>query len=349
MQALTFSGVEKIEYSKVKDPVLLDPSDVIVKITVAGICGSDLHVYHGREQGLDRGTVMGHEFTGIVEEAGTAVKKFKKGSKVLSPFTTSCGSCYYCLAGLSCRCEKGKLYGWMENGNGLEGAQAEYIRVPMADTTLLPISNDLNEKKALLLGDVFSTGYFCADNAGIKPGGIYAVIGCGPVGLMAIIAAKHMGAKKLFAIDRVPERLAMAEKFGATSLNTSMIDVKEEILNRTNGRGADGVMEVVGSNASLQLAIELIRPGGTISSVGVHNENNFPFSPGQAYDKNLIYKSGRCPAHYYAEKLLREGVAQQYSIEDIITHEFQLNQGPKAYEIFDKKLDGCIKTVLLNS
>ena len=231
MQALTFGGKEIIEYSMVKDPELLQPSDAIVKITMAGICGSDLHVYHGRETGLDHGTVMGHEFTGVVEEAGSGVKKFKNGSRVLSPFTTSCGECFYCRIGLTCRCEKGNLFGWLQNGHGLHGAQAAYIRVPMADSTLLPLSNDLTEKKGLLLGDVFSTGYFCAENAEIKPGAAaYAVIGCGPVGLMTILAAKHLGAEKLFAIDLIPERLAIAEKFGAIPLNPSLTDVKEEIF-----------------------------------------------------------------------------------------------------------------------
>ncbi len=349
MQALTFGGKEIIDYSTVKDPELLSPSDAIVKIKMAGICGSDLHVYHGRETGLDHGTVMGHEFTGIVEEAGSDVKKFKKGSRVLSPFTTSCGECFYCLTGLTCRCEKGNLFGWVQHGHGLHGAQANYIRVPMADSTLLPLSNDLNEKKGLLLGDVFSTGYFCADNAGIKPGAVYAVIGCGPVGLMTIIAAKHLGAETLFAIDVIPERLAIAESFGAIPLNPLLNDVKEEILKSTYGRGADAVMEVVGSDKTLKLAIDLIRPGGTISSVGVHTAEHFAFSPGEAYDKNLIYKSGRCPARYYAEKLLREEMIQRYPIEDIITHQFSLKEGAKAYEVFDKKLDNCIKAVLMTS
>jgi threonine dehydrogenase-like Zn-dependent dehydrogenase len=347
MQALTFGGKEIISYSTVSDPELLHPSDAIVKITMASICGSDLHVYHGRETGLDFGTVMGHEFTGIVEEAGIGVKKFKKGAKALSPFTTSCGECFYCRIGLTCRCEKGNLFGWVHNGHGLHGAQAGFIRVPMADTTLLPLSADLDGRKGLLLGDVFSTGYFCADNAGIKPDGVYAVIGCGPVGLMTILAAKHLRAETLFAVDLIPERLAMAEKFGAIPLDASLTDFKEEIFNRTSGRGADAVMEVVGSDKSLKLAIDLIRPGGTISSVGVHTANNFSFSPGEAYDKNLIYKSGRCPARFYSEKLLREEVPQRYPIEDIITHQFSLMQGAKAYEVFDKKMDNCIKAVLL--
>jgi threonine dehydrogenase-like Zn-dependent dehydrogenase len=347
MQALTFGGKEIIDYSIVKDPELVHSTDAIVKITMAGICGSDLHVYHGRETGLDHGTIMGHEFTGIIEETGNAVSKFKKGMRVLSPFTTSCGECFYCRIGLTCRCEKGNLFGWVEKSHGLHGAQAGYIRVPMADSTLLPLSNDLNEKKGLLLGDIFSTGYFCADNAGIKPSGTYAVIGCGPVGLMTIIAAKHLGAEKLFAIDFVPERLAIAQNFGAIPLNASVADVKEQIQNSTGGRGADAVMEVVGSDKALKLAMDLIRPGGTISSVGVHTAKHFSFSPGEAYDKNLNYKSGRCPARFYAEKLLREEVPQQYAIEDIITHNFSLSEGATAYRIFDQKIDNCIKAILL--
>ncbi len=349
MHALTFGGKEIIEYSSVKDPGLIHPTDAIIQITMAGICGSDLHVYHGRETGLDYGTVMGHEFTGIIVETGSDVKKFRKGSKVLSPFTTSCGECFYCRIGLTCRCEKGNLFGWVEKGHGLHGAQANYIRVPMADSTLLPLSDDLNEKKGLLLGDVFSTGYYCADNAGIKSKNVYAVIGCGPVGLMTIIAAKHLGAETLYAIDTIPERLARAKEFGAIPINASVQNVKEEILNATQGRGADAVMEVVGSDATLKMSIDLLRPGGTISSVGVHTAKHFSFSPAEAYDKNLVYKSGRCPAHYYAEKLLQEEVPQRYAIEDIITHSFSLSEGATAYNVFDKKLDNCIKAVLMTS
>lgn len=347
MQALTFQGKEIIQWSDVADPVILNSSDAIVKITRSSICGSDLHVYHGRETGLDRGTVMGHEFAGVVVETGSNVKKIHKGSRVLSPFSTSCGACYYCQIGLTCRCVKGNLYGWVQEGHGLEGAQASYIRVPMADTTLIPLSNDLDDEKGLLLGDIFSTGYFCAENANVQSKGVYAVLGCGPVGLMAVIAAKHMGAEKIFAIDNVPSRLEKAKRFGAVPLNFSGIDVKEYILAATDGRGADAVMEVVGSDPALRLAVDLVRPGGIISSVGVHTQEKFPFSPIEAYNKNLVYKSGRCPAYYYAEKLLKEEVVQQYPIEEIITHRFQLNEGVKAYEIFDKKLDDCIKTVLI--
>ena len=220
MQALIFGGIETVLYQKVPDPKILDPTDAIVRITLSGICGSDLHVYHGRETGIDEGTVMGHEFVGTVVETGNAVKKFYKGSRVLSPFTTSCGACFYCRLGLTCRCIKGNLFGWVQQGHGLQGAQADFIRVPLADSTLLPLSNDLSEEKGLLLGDVFSTGFFCAENASINSKGSYVVIGCGPVGLMAIVAAKHLGAGKLFAVDFVPERLKKAKATAVDALLT---------------------------------------------------------------------------------------------------------------------------------
>lgn len=346
MQALTFGGVETIIHTSVTDPKILHPTDAIVQITLSAICGSDLHVYHGRETGLDNGTVMGHEFVGTIIETGIDVKKFYKGSRVLSPFTTSCGECFYCRIGLTCRCVKGNLFGWVQSGNGLHGAQAQFIRVPMADSTLIPLSNDINEEKGLLLGDIFSTGYFCADNAGINANGTFVVVGCGPVGLMTVVAAKHLGAENLFAVDHSNDRLQMAKEYGAIPLHSSSIDIKAAIMNVTDGRGADAVMEVVGSSEALRLAIDLLRPGGTISSVGVHTAKNFSFSLTEAYDKNLVYKIGRCPAHYYAEKLLKEEVIQRYRVEKIITHHFQLNEGAKAYEIFDKKLDSCIKAVL---
>lgn len=354
MQALVFGGIEKIIHESVPDPSILHPADAIVKITMAGICGSDLHVYHGRETGLDNGTVMGHELVGIIVETGSDVKKFHIGSRVLSPFTTSCGECFYCRIGLTCRCEKGNLFGWVQQGHGLHGAQANFIRVPMADSTLLPLSNDLSEEKGLLLGDIFSTGYFCAENAGVNENarlsdkqGVYVVIGCGPVGLMTIVAARHLGAAKLFAIDFLPERLQKAKEFGAIPLNPDFENVKEQISDATNGRGADAVMEVVGSPDALRSAIDLLRPGGTISSVGVHTAKNFSFSPVEAYNKNLVYKIGRCPAHFYAAKLLREEIVQQYAIENIITHRYSLQDGAKAYDVFDKKHDSCLKAVLL--
>ena len=348
MHALTFQGKENIVYQQVADPSVRTATDVIVKVKIAGVCGSDLHVYHCRETGLDNGTVMGHEFVGEVVETGRDVKNFRRGDLVFSPFTTSCGVCFYCKIGLTCRCEKGSFYGWVERGAGLHGGQAEYVRVPLADTTLLPLSNDLSLEQGLMLGDVFSTGYFCADMAGIKPKGTYVVIGCGPVGLMAVIGAKDLGAEHLSAIDTVPERLAKAQSFGAIPLNPLSINVIEKIKSVTNGRGADAVLEVVGSPSASRLAVDLVRPGGTISTVGVHTTPQFSFSPVEAYNKNLTYKVGRCPARFYAEKLIREGVVQRYDIASVISHRFNLADGAAAYRVFDKKEDNCLKAILLN-
>lgn len=354
MKALTFQGKENIVYQQVADPSVLAATDAIVKVKIAGVCGSDLHVYHCRETGLDNGTVMGHEFVGEIVEIGRDVKCFRRGDLVFSPFTTSCGVCFYCKIGLTCRCEKGSFYGWVEKGAGLHGGQAEYVRVPLADTTLLPLSNDLSLEQGLLLGDIFSTGYFCADMAGIQAKGTYVVIGCGPVGLMAIVGAKDLGAEHIYAIDTIPERLEKAKSFGAIPLNplskgvlSGSMDVVEKIKSVTNGRGADAVLEVVGSPSASRLAVDLVRPGGTISTVGVHTTEHFSFSPVEAYNKNLTYKVGRCPARFYAEKLIREGIVQRYDIESVISHRFDLADGAAAYRIFDKKEDNCLKAVLI--
>ena len=179
MKAITFQDVHKLAVETVSDPGLLHPTDAIVKISHTAVCGSDLHIYRGHEKGLDAGTVMGHEFTGEVVEVGKDVRNIRKGDQVVSPFTTSCGKCYYCKIGLTCRCEKGQLYGWVEKGHGLHGAQAEYIRVPMADSTLMAFHKHLKAELMLFAGDILSTGFFCADQADIRPNRTYVVLGCG--------------------------------------------------------------------------------------------------------------------------------------------------------------------------
>ena len=347
MKALTFHGLQNIHCEWSPDPAILDPQDVLVKVQIAGICGSDLHVYHGRETGLDTGTVMGHELAGEVVAAGKAVRRFQLGDRVFSPFTPSCGQCFYCKMGLTCRCEKGNLYGWVQQGCGLHGGQAEYVRVPLADGTLMHLSQDLSLEQGLLLGDILPTGYFCADQAGIQPGNTYVVVGCGPVGLMAVIGALDLGATRLFAVDSVPERLAQAAAFGAIPLSLPADGVKAAVWEATEGRGADAVMEAVGSPGASRLAMDLVRPGGTISTVGVHTSPQFAFSPVEAYDKNLTFKIGRCPAKTYAERILRKGTLERYDPTAIITHRLSLEEGPAGYRMFDKKEENCLKAVLL--
>ncbi|MFQ6112568.1 MAG: alcohol dehydrogenase family protein [bacterium] len=347
MQALTFHGKETIKYEFVLDPRIEAQTDVIVQVHLTAICGSDLHPYHEREKGLDPGTVMGHEFVGEIVDVGKEVRLFKKGDLVFAPFTTNCGQCFYCRKGLTSRCIDGQLFGWRQEGVGLHGAQAELVRVPLADSTLLTVPQNVLPEEAVMVGDVFSTGYFCADMAEIGPDGVYAVIGCGPVGLMAILGARELGAEKIYAIDSVPERLELARGFGATPVNYKQEDPLTTLQDATDGRGADAVLEVVGSASASRNAFKLVRPGGIISTVGVHTEEKIPFSPAEAYGKNLTYKIGRCPARYYMERLLKLVQETKYDLVSIISHRLPLNQGVEAYRIFDQKLQGCAKVVLV--
>jgi threonine dehydrogenase-like Zn-dependent dehydrogenase len=345
MRALTFRGRQTVAVESTADPAIETPTDALVRVSLTAICGSDMHVYHEREQGLDHGTVMGHEFVGEIVECGREVEGLSVGDPVLSPFTTSCGSCWFCREGLTARCERGQLFGWVEQGGGLHGAQAELVRVPLASGTLVPIPAGVSREEALLLGDVASTGYYCARQAGIRPEGLYVVLGCGPVGLMAVVGARHLGAERVLAVDSVAERLQLAEAYGATA-----VPLDDQTLERvgaaSEGRGADAVLEAVGSPQATRLAADLVRPGGTISAVGVHCEQQFSFSPVEAYDKNLTYRIGRCPARAVLPELVPLVQSKRQDLTRIISHRLPLEQGVEAYEMFDRKTDGCTKVVL---
>lgn len=346
MKALTFEGIRNITFREVPDPVIKDPGDAIIRIEYSAVCGSDLHVYHGRETGLDKGTVMGHEFTGEIVETGEEVNSFHIGDKVISPFTTSCGNCYFCRIGLTSRCVNGQLFGWVEKGEGLHGAQAEYLRVPLANTTLMKYPETVSPILAMFSGDILATGFYCAEMARVNREGIYIVLGCGPVGLMAIMSAREMGAQKIFAADSVTNRLEIARSFGAVPINIANQDPVDIIFDHTMGIGADAVMEAVGTHEATKMAFQLVRPGGIISTVGVHTDREFAFTPVEAYDKNITFNIGRCPARFYMERLIRKLEDNKLDPGRIITHQFDLTEGKHAYEIFDKKEDNCLKIVL---
>src|SRR5258705_4460281 len=260
MKALTFNGIENIKYETVADPVCAQPGDVIIKVSCCAICGSDLHVYYGRETGLDQHTCMGHEFAGEVVEVGRDVKTLAMGDRVISPFSVSCGRCYFCQIGLTSRCIENQLFGWVEHGKGLHGGQAEFVRVPLAESTLLKLPEGVSVEEGVLAGDVIATGFYSARQAQVKAGGVYAVIGCGPVGLMAILGAREYGAEKIFAVDREKSRLQVAQQWGAIPIDTSASNAVEIIRDASEGRGADAVMEAVGSAWSVQLSYDLVRP-----------------------------------------------------------------------------------------
>jgi len=346
MKGIVFHGVRDVRVEEVSDPRILAPTDAIVSVERAAVCGSDLHIWHGRERGLDPGTVLGHEFVGRVVEIGREVRTLSTGTRVVSPFTTSCGACFFCRDGLTARCTRSEIYGWVQDGHGLHGAQAELVRVPLADSTLVAIPAAISAETALLLADVLPTGWYCAERAGVIPGGAYAVVGCGPVGLMAVVAARALGARMVWAVDTVPERLARARVFGATPLALGRDDASAIVRDATDGRGADAVLEAVGNAASHRLALDLVRPGGTISVVGVHTEAAFPFTPAELYDRNLTYRVGRCPARRLIEPLLAWILAGHPEVGSVFTHCLPLSRGTTAYQLFDAKDDGCIKVAL---
>ncbi len=346
MKALVFQGVKSIAYGSIPDPTIEAPTDAIVRVTLTAVCGSDLHVYRGREEGQTPGTAMGHEFVGRVVETGGGVQGFEAGDRVMSPFTTSCGECFFCRSGLTSRCERGQLFGWRTDGRGLHGGQAELVRVPLADSTLVRIPDDVSDEEGLLLCDIFPTGYFCAEMAGVDGEGVYALFGCGPVGLLALMSAREQGAKRILAHDPVDYRLAFAARLGAEPVDPGGADPPVAIRRAAGGRGVDAAMDAVGSDESLRMAFESIRPGGTMSVIGVQGAYPFPASMAQTYNRNLTYRVGRCPARRYMERLLPFVRERRLDITSIITHRMPLQEGAEAYRIFDEKLDECVKIVL---
>ena len=343
MKGVCFKSVGEVETLEMADPEIQQPTDAILKVTMAGLCGSDLHLFHGREVGVDQGTVMGHEVVGEVVAVGSGVNKLKVGDIAFAPFTTSCGNCFYCQSGLTARCVHGQLFGWREQDQGLHGCQSEFVRVPLADGTLKKKPAGLSNVSALLLADNFSTGFFCAEMADISPEKTCVVIGCGTVGLLSIIAAKHLGAEKLYAIDPVPNRRKEAEALGAIALTPEQ--AVAAIADATDQRGADSVMEFVGNPAAQQLAYQVMRPGGTMSVVGCHCTPDFAFSPVDAFDKNLTYRTGRCPARHYMDKLTERVASGEFKIDSFVTHHFSVNESVRAYDVFSNRKDGCVKAV----
>jgi threonine dehydrogenase-like Zn-dependent dehydrogenase len=348
MQAITFRDVEQLQLQQLPDAGLLEPGDAVVAVHAAGICGSDLHPYLGRERGLDDGTVMGHEFVGRVVAVGREATSLRIGDRVVAPFTTSCGGCPMCQRGLTCRCVRGQLFGWVQDGRGLHGAQAEYVRVPLADTTLVQVPPGLEDDAvALLAGDVLATAMFGAELAGVRPGDAVAVVGCGAVGLLAIRAALARGAGTVVALDSVRSRLALAERFGATPVNVAEEDAVARAREATGGLGVDGVIEAVGSPEATRLAAELSRPGARIAALGVHTEPHLALSPGELYDRNLTYAAGRCPARRLLPDALEVAQRDVALLRELVSHRLPLDAGIDAYRRLAAREEGWAKVVLL--
>jgi threonine dehydrogenase-like Zn-dependent dehydrogenase len=386
MRAVCWQGTNSVEVETVPDPKILNPRDAIVKITTTAICGSDLHLYNGFNPTMKKGDILGHEFMGEVVELGSAVKNVNVGDRVVVPFTISCGSCFFCSRDLSSLCDNSNpnawmvekvmghspsgLFGYSHMTGGYAGGQAEYARVPFADVGLFKIPDGLTDEQVVFLTDIFPTGYMAAENCQIQIGDTVAIWGCGPVGQFAIRSAYLLGADRVVAIDRVPERLQMAKEGGADVLNYEDIEVGEALKEMTGGRGPDSVMDAVGTEAHgmglegfydkamqavkletdrpnvLRQAIMACRKGGTVSVPGVYTGFIDKMPMGAFMNKGLTMKTGQTHVHRYLHALLDRVQNGEIDPSFIITHSLPLEQAPYGYEIFKHKKDNCIKVVL---
>lgn len=323
-------------------PKILDNRDAIVKVTLSSICTSDLHIKHGFVPAAKNGIVLGHEFVGEVVEIGSAIKNIKVGDRVSGNVETFCGECFFCKRGFINNCEHG---GW-HLGCKIDGAQAEYIRVPFADMGLNKLPENVSYKKALFVGDVLASGYFGAELCEISSKDTVAIIGSGPVGLCTMASARVMGAKKVIAIDIDSSRLEVAKEQNLADiiLNPNNCNVEDEVKKYTEGRGADCVVEAAGGEDTFEMAWKIARPNAIVALVGMYERAQSLPLP-QMYGKNLIFKTGGVDAKH-SEKLLKLISEGRINTDFLITQTFSFNDIENAYRFFEEKPEFCLKVAL---
>lgn len=385
MKALTYHSAKDVRVESVPDPVIQDEQDIILRVTATAICGSDLHIYRGKIPNMKAGDVLGHEFMGIVEEAGPAVTRVKKGDRVVVPFTIACGDCFFCNTSLFAACENTNpgrgailnkknvrsgagLFGYSHLYGGYPGGQAEYVRVPKANVGPLVIPSGLHDEKVLFLSDILPTGYQAVVNGRVGPGSSVAIFGAGPVGLMAAASARLLGAERIFMIDHHPYRLEFARQtYDVTPINFDDIeDPAEYIVEQTDFRGVDASIDAVGfeakgsmletvltdlklegsSGKALRQAIAATRRGGVISVPGVYAGFIHGFLFGDAFEKGLSFASGQTHAQQHMPKLLEHILEGRLHPEVIITHRLPLHDAVRGYELFAQKQEDCRKVIL---
>jgi threonine dehydrogenase-like Zn-dependent dehydrogenase len=379
-------GVGEVRVEQVPDPSLLNPRDAIVRVTSTAICGSDLHLYDGYIPTMFRGDILGHEFMGEVVEVGPGVTNLSIGDRVVVPFPIACGGCFFCERLLFSLCENSNpnaplaekmwghspagIFGYSHMLGGYAGGQAEYVRVPFADVGPLRVPATLTDEQVLFLSDILPTGYMAAENCGIHPGDTIAVWGCGPVGLFAIASAMLLGAGRVIAIDRFPERLRKAESIGAEALDYESTDVQAALREMTGGRGPDACIDAVGMEAHvhgfvgaydrakqalrlsterpgvLRQAIQACRKGGTVSVPGVYGGfiDKLPF--GSVVNKAITIRSGQTHVQRYMRPLLERIERGEFDPSFIVSHRLSLDDAAQGYEMFKNKEEECVKVVL---
>ena len=392
MRALTWQGLGDVRVENVPDPVLQDPTDAIVRVTSTAICGSDLHLYGVLGPYLQKDYVLGHEFMGIVEEVGPGVEHLAPGDRVVVPFVIACGHCWMCDRGLFAACETTQiremgtgaaLFGFSSLYGSVPGGQAERVRVPHADFGPVKLPQDFDDERFLYLSDILPTAWQGVKYANVGEEDTLAVLGLGPVGQLAVRSAKLQGVKRIIAVDRVDERLALAKSWGIETVDMREVDeVSDTLVDMTDGRGPDGVLDAVGMEAhgnpiaekiiagaarlpkplgrkaietagidrldALHTAIHSVRRAGTVSLSGVYGGMADPMPMMEMFDKGITMRMGQCHVRHWTDELLQ--VLSQpedvLGVESLATHHVSLEDAPEAYKMFQEKTDGCIKVVL---
>jgi threonine dehydrogenase-like Zn-dependent dehydrogenase len=368
MKAVVFHDVGDIRLDTVADPGLQAPTDAIIRITASAICGTDLHMVRGTMPGMKPGTILGHEAIGIVEEPGSQVRNLKPGDRVVVPSTISCGWCAYCRSGYTAQCDTANpngpqagtaFFGGPAQTGPFDGLQADYARIPHANVGLVKLPDGITDDQAIMLSDIFPTGYFGADIAEITEGDTVAVFGCGPVGQFAIISARLMGAERVIAVDRLPDRLEAARAKGAEIVNFEEEDPVDAIRALTGGIGVDRVIDAVGVDAAapgekpgesatqvLDQAIAAMAKAGTLAIIGVYPPNVHSFPIGQAMMRNVTINMGNCNHRRYLPRLVDLVAAGTIDPATVLTRNAPLMSAIDAYRQFDRQADGWLKVSL---
>jgi len=342
MRAVTFQAPGVVSVEERPEPELIEAEDAIVRIEATGVCGSDLHIFHGRVQ-IEPGFTIGHEYVGTVIAAGDAVTRVAVGDRVLGCFQSACGTCFFCRRGDYHRCVQSRTFGHGAALGSLQGTQAEQALVPHANLVLRRVPAGMSNDVALFAGDVMGTGFHAVVESGLRPGDVAAVLGLGPVGLCAVQAARAVGAAHVFAIDSVPERLAVAESFGAHAVHVSEQDVRAEVRAATEDRGVDVCIDAVGDPKVLDSAIRLTRACGAIQCIGVYAERA-DVHMGLLWLKTLTLRGGQANVIGHVDRVLAMLDAGLLDPSALVTHHMTLEDAPEAYAVFDRR--EALKVVL---
>jgi alcohol dehydrogenase len=335
VRAVTFQAPGEVRVDEVPEPELSGADEAIVRVEASGVCGSDLHIYHGRVA-IEPGFVIGHEYVGTVVAAGVGVRSVREGDRVLGTYCTACGECFFCARGDFHKCDHGRVFGHGATLGSLPGAQAELLLVPNADLTLRHVPAGMSDDVALFAGDVMGTGWHAVDQAELRPGDSVAVLGLGPVGLCAVQAAKAAGAAKVIAIDTVADRLALAESFGAEAVHLTEGEPRAAVKAATGGRGVDAAIDAVGHPDALELACRVARKAGIVSAIGVYAER-VEVHMGIIWIKALTLKTGHANVIGHVDRVLAMLDAGVLDPGPLVTHHMRLEDAAEAYAVYDRR------------